>query len=934
MSDEIKDAFAVAFADGPATSPSPVDKAAARQAGATTQQQFDGLADRVDDVEDDLSDLTATVTAINTGSAEGLIVETTLANLNARAAALGLGSGDAGRGGRVYQDGNAANNGDYRWSGSAWQIMGAGRLGAAEANILALTRRTMQLTCNREIIVDKRNILGGGPAVYVPDSLKLVVNGATLVSKTLTADPKMIHWAKIAITDTAELQTLYLDINDDANPVKVSAEMPVDATRYFHIVSLFGSMQGWAGTNKIISTEEWRATFISDEPVVFDANEGKIYIPQLRGLRGGGSLSWNLNPLSTNDRFREVSVAVTGSAVFVWADVYACVADSRAANCIVSSTGYTNRPFRDGSALVLLGVVFSRHFTPAHPDLRIANIVPNQFGAGREDNDLADIVFGVSAPASLTKSESLALGFTRGYAADTGTNVYYGGAFPQARNTGFLFYRFFIETDVAGEFYSPRCFQQRRASDGTTSLEFVGATLEKQHSANVREYSGYVSITGNDPIIGAYFGTSGMTQNGVRVFGVQFWLGTTMDAWVGKKDYPRSRDEIGNRIRSLEAGGASSDPLDPIVPPRFYVHPDRPYPIYLDQMFGKTGRGRYRAVVQSQKESYKPLYSREVPDGTLVLDAARLGTSLDFILQDVTVRNRKIMRSSPVRVLSPSAIDALSLRALFLGDSITDWNGTAVQAVRRLQDMGVTMTTIGTLSQSSVVSGDGTIQGEGRTSRRMADFYGLTLERMAFLPSGNEAAYLAMDETAKRGYNPFLKGANGDDLASRPEMIFNGNIFDMRYYLTRFSLADPDVVVINLATNDFNNETAEVAAQHVATGLNIIVKQTRRALPNAKIMLAYNSRGYPANDSVWEGGFRACLLEYLKFVVTTTDDKVFFVPGYCTVNRLASFNYSLTADPNTGLSAGSITDATHYIEAGVREFGEVLAQFIAGAATE
>lgn len=333
-----------------------------------------------------------------------------------------------------------------------------------------------------------------------------------------------------------------------------------------------------------------------------------------------------------------------------------------------------------------------------------------------------------------------------------------------------------------------------------------------------------------------------------------------------------------------------------------------------------------------QNIGYGPINGAELTAASIRAQDLPVGP-FDWHFQSVVSPLEKKQASSQVRLLDPAAIAALNCKPLFGGDSITDWAGAAVHPVMRLRNMGATVTPIGTMGQYNSASQTGdTVLGEGRSSRRMADFYGLTQDRMKIIPVGEESAYLALSSAEKREWNPFLKVADAADLADRADMVFGGNIFDMRFYLDRFDLDDPNVFVINLATNDFANETPEVAAAHVATGLRILVSQARRAVPGIKVVLAYNSRGEgPTSQAYWEGGFRTCLLEYLKF--TLLDGAVALAPGWCCINRLSGFNYALTADPNTGVSTGNISDSTHYGLPGRAEYGEVVAQTIAGVMT-
>ncbi|WP_035222279.1 hypothetical protein [Agrobacterium tumefaciens] len=96
----------------------------------------------------------------------------------------------------------------------------------------------------------------------------------------------------------------------------------------------------------------------------------------------------------------------------------------------------------------------------------------------------------------------------------------------------------------------------------------------------------------------------------------------------------------------------------------------------------------------------------------------------------------------------------------------------------------------------------------------------------------------------------------------------------------------------------------------------------------------YNSYGRQSTETRWQTKHWDGLKAFVKFVRDLGDPKVVLVPIYCTVNRDAGFKYSSTVDAQTGAYIETLSDSTHYAENGLKEHGEVLAQFIAGAMTD
>ena len=284
------------------------------------------------------------------------------------------------------------------------------------------------------------------------------------------------------------------------------------------------------------------------------------------------------------------------------------------------------------------------------------------------------------------------------------------------------------------------------------------------------------------------------------------------------------------------------------------------------------------------------------------------------------------------RVIDPVDVDALNSKVLIIGDSLNNYTGCGVQTIKRMRDMGATVTSIGTMQMTSEVPADGADfeLGEARGGREFADYIYMNTDAVAPIAPGDEATYLAYSNTTKRAWNPFLKTPTVEDLADKADMIFNDWIFDMRHYLDRFGFDDPDLVIINLHTNDISQQADPTSLLQIQKGLATMVPQIREALPTAKILLVYNSYGRVSNEVRWEGEHWEGLKEFVKFLINLADANVALVPIYCTVQRDAGFQYTSTLNTETGAYDDVIEDATHYAPVGTKEYGEVAAQFAVG----
>lgn len=265
-----------------------------------------------------------------------------------------------------------------------------------------------------------------------------------------------------------------------------------------------------------------------------------------------------------------------------------------------------------------------------------------------------------------------------------------------------------------------------------------------------------------------------------------------------------------------------------------------------------------------------------------------------------------------------------AIKVLMIGDSITNRGGA--DCVRSsLIAHGYTPTMLGTITgtafDSASAANEGGHLGEGREGSQIQHHLYVYTSRAA-VAVGDEATYLALSKADKANRNPFVRLATGGDNSA---YVFNSHIFDMRFYLDRFGIADPDVVYINLGTNDitaFDSSTSPTLAT-ATDRIKIMILQTRAALPSAGIVIALPS---PAIDggtlnTRWTDKYTAAIAQLKTTIAALADSKVYLCPEWAVMPATAGFAYTGTA----------VSDGIHPLTTGRVIKYDIAAAYIAAA---
>lgn len=259
---------------------------------------------------------------------------------------------------------------------------------------------------------------------------------------------------------------------------------------------------------------------------------------------------------------------------------------------------------------------------------------------------------------------------------------------------------------------------------------------------------------------------------------------------------------------------------------------------------------------------------------------------------------------------------------LSIGDSLT-YQGTVSALKAKLLAAGVTPSSIGTKLDA------GSTWADGRSSWLSVNYtyeenylYPSLVQTVFPLAVGDEATWLAT-ETAPSDFggtwnkNPFIRTTVGGD---DPAFVFNGYIFDMAFYLNRFSFADPDIVTVELGVNDVTVYSSADALTRIMRSLNIIYTQTRAALPNAKFVIIL--AGFPRYIH-W-----VKITPIFKAVINTycgrEDEDIYVLPIFHVMDLQFSYDITtITADADTNVIYGKPTDFVHPTAQGRSQWSEM-----------
>lgn len=328
--------------------------------------------------------------------------------------------------------------------------------------------------------------------------------------------------------------------------------------------------------------------------------------------------------------------------------------------------------------------------------------------------------------------------------------------------------------------------------------------------------------------------------------------------------------------------------------PYMFAVENRDLSFYAPSLLPNRNRSivSYQFCIQSINSAGVPLVA-EFND-YIRIPANALGTTGVIKIKNETVagefsKNLTIIKSAAAKTGSPVVLQ--------IGDSLTQGSQNAVAA--QLAFTNLTPSYIGSRRLT------GGIYGEGRGGWRAADFVYINTQ-FTPLPAGQEGVALGLNNDQR---NPFIRVATGGDDSGD---VKNGYIFDFDYYLTRFSFATPNVVTINLATNDINNDVDALA--NIIESLRIIIKSIRATAPSCKIGIALPQNGNSTYfNEKWYTGFYPLFLSLHLTYGASSASNIYLISSHAMLPD--RFIYPMTTastNANTGQVKQTLSDGTHF----------------------
>lgn len=328
--------------------------------------------------------------------------------------------------------------------------------------------------------------------------------------------------------------------------------------------------------------------------------------------------------------------------------------------------------------------------------------------------------------------------------------------------------------------------------------------------------------------------------------------------------------------------------------PYVFAIENRELSFYAPSLLPNRNRNKlaYQFCIQSINSAGVPLVAEF--SEYICIPANGLGTTGVIKIKNENVdaefsKNLTIIKSAAAKTGSPVT--------LMIGDSLTQNSQNEVASKFALTNM--TPSYIGSRRQTA-----GT-WGEGRGGWRAADFVYINTQ-FTPLPIGQEATALALNNDQR---NPFIRVATGGDDSGD---VKNGYIFDFSFYLTRFSFATPNVVTINLGTNDINNDAAALA--NIAESLRIMIKSIRTTAPSCKIGIVLPQNGNNSYfNAKWYEGFYPLFLSLHQTYAALSASNIYLISSHAMLpDRFVYPMTTASTNANTGQLKQTLNDGTHF----------------------
>lgn len=463
-------------------------------------------------------------------------------------------------------------------------------------------------------------------------------------------------------------------------------------------------------------------------------------------------------------------------------------------------------------------------------------------------------------------------------------------------------------TSLTGDFFTVSTIptdngtQQGISTVNNASRSFVDIT------ANIRRYKITAQLTQLSSPLGYVILFPHAFAFEVWVSGFAFGTSNSpiTDLVIPDFDFARSA-EFDTRITTIESVVSTATPQpNPqlLVPSSLPVVQGQSMPLYRSRMteLGLGTAYKFAAIGRGSKlEEVKWDDGKQLP-----VDGSRLSGAGYVVATNAsgTFRRPITFRSSPaLKTGNPG------YKLLTIGDSLSQQGQTSILEAK-LVAAGVAVTMLGTFKDT------GGSWGETRASWAALTYTNARTAVNAdgsggISPVASASEYLSRatpygtpndDYGPRWSSNPFIRPATGNDPIAN---IFNGYIFDFASYLSRFNVALPDSVDINLYMNDF---LRGFTVAETMKSIDIMVRSIRAVSPT--INISFGCFGHQTEAS------QVGILAFAKAVLSTYGgreaERFFVLPFWQVVDPELGYAFTATAGANAyGVEQVSISDSIH-----------------------
>ncbi len=337
-----------------------------------------------------------------------------------------------------------------------------------------------------------------------------------------------------------------------------------------------------------------------------------------------------------------------------------------------------------------------------------------------------------------------------------------------------------------------------------------------------------------------------------------------------------------------------------------------------------------QSITQQVIASVSSRESKEVFSGR---DYIHIGGIEKSLLSYLTIRNTEnnTVCQMPLKLVVPKS-EAQNAKILLIGDSITNRQlGSFI--MNELAEYNIDAEFIGTINGSSnaIAADDSGVLGEAREGWETGDFTLSINDRAKPVDAGDEQAYILSEKNDKWPKNPFIRPSTEDDDSS---IINNGYVVDFEFYQQRFNLDTPDVVVIQLGTNDIRDRSEGELVYNYQNNMSLLIQRAKEAWPNVKILLSLPGAAFDdSRDAIWETHYYP-LIRSLINIEKALKHNVTLVPAWALTNSDSGFSISSSSsefDELTGAISGRLSDPIHLVNSSRHQLACSLAAYISAA---